>query len=90
MIDFEVSEKTKKLKEATEKFILDKVIPLENIQCYNFYDYHNKSSSTTPVPNFSTPPEGAGEGETITYIPSEDDLPTYFCLLYTSPSPRDS
>ena len=29
MIDFEVSEKTKKLKEATEKFILDKVIPLE-------------------------------------------------------------
>ena len=67
--------------------IADKVIPLENIQCYNFYDYHNKSSSTTPVPNFSTPPEGAGEGETITYIPSEDDLPTY--LTQNTSIPRN-
>lgn len=29
MIDFEIPEKTKKLKETTEKFILEKVIPLE-------------------------------------------------------------
>lgn len=65
----------------------DKIIPLENIQCYNFYDYHNKSSPTTPIPNFSIPPEGAGEGETITYIPNEGELSTY--LTQNTAIPRN-
>tara|TARA_B100001123_G_scaffold447949_1_gene607201 strand:- start:8249 stop:13786 length:5538 start_codon:yes stop_codon:yes gene_type:complete len=55
---------------------VDKTIPLKNIQCYNFYDYYNKSDPTTPVPNYSKPPISQ-KGDTIEYITSESELPTY-------------
>lgn len=64
----------------------DKIIPSDDIQCYNFYDYYNKSSPTTPVPNFSIPPEGGGEGETR-YILNESELPTY--LTQNTSVPRN-
>ena len=54
----------------------DKTISLKDIQCYNFYDYYNKSDSTTPIPNYSIPPISQ-EGDPIDYITSESELPTY-------------
>ena len=41
MIDFEIPDKTKKLKETTEKFILEKVIPLEKDSRQDIHGPHD-------------------------------------------------